>query len=586
MGRSQLRKSSPVYLSSPPTEPSPSASVIDDWDTETAMGTSRPASLALPRSNSPFINPPSLAEILSDTAREPWTLSAFMAFLSQNHCLETLEFILDAQRYKAAHIQRSQGQHTFVPYNELYALWQKIMEAYIIPCAPREVNLPAPVRDRLLSLAYSTSEPADPSELDEAVKIVRELMNDSVLVPFLESAVPTTVEARAEEGVTETHHLRARHRKSREVVATDDHSTSPRTSLLPLFGKGHRAGIASANRSHSSSIESGEIDLTDDSHSPASTPGAEPMTPPTSPPTNEFTFGGSPNKTLQRTIAGHGWKKMGEKLGLSRKSKSIRRSNQQQHPPTSSHPALPSASAAIRTSKSATFPDSVNVLKNAWEDPHPGSKLVIPRRASNSEKDLHLHTTSGNAVDGVAAKARCATNTKRDGRLRARTISSKNLKIPVQVPEEPMPKGVSLKASQRSMPVMGSSPYLDTDVDTDVPGRMDSMKIDSTIVETTRHEHVHPNSPHQPCFTDFSNLLGLSRSDDDDDASVTIVDSDGPQRTPSMEDLYGWEAELDRKMQCGINASPVCDFNHCHFRQVTTKRSLLHRVLSASGRKS
>merc|ERR1711981_243248 len=71
------------------------------------------------------------------------------------------------------------------------SLWQKLLEAYIIPNGPREVNIPANVRDSLIALAY-TDVPPEPSVLDVAVQKVYELMEESVLVPFLNSFYPQT----------------------------------------------------------------------------------------------------------------------------------------------------------------------------------------------------------------------------------------------------------------------------------------------------------------------------------------------------------------------------------------------------------
>ena len=68
-------------------------------------------------------------------------------------------------------------------------LWTKLLDAYIAPNAPREVNLPSNVRNRLMSLPH-TFTPPDPAELEPAVKIIYELMDESVLVPFLNSVVP------------------------------------------------------------------------------------------------------------------------------------------------------------------------------------------------------------------------------------------------------------------------------------------------------------------------------------------------------------------------------------------------------------
>ncbi|KAI2620132.1 regulator of G protein signaling superfamily [Hypomontagnella submonticulosa] len=332
MGKPRLRGSSPVYLNSSPSELSPPSSISEDWDQETAMDTSRPTSLAIPRTGSPFANPPSLTDILTNTAPPPWTLSSFMAYLSQNHCLETLEFILDADRYRATHHHIAQGRSRDGS-TQICSLWRKVIDAYIMPCAPREVNLPAHVRDRLLSLPCCRANPPDPSELDEAVQIVRELINDSVLVPFLESVIPTSIESQQDVEILDLRQGRSRLRIPRDITPGDESSQSPRASYLPLFITGHsnRAG----NRSTSASVDTVDFDLlTDDSSSPNSTSGAEPMTPPTTPPTSDFAYGHSPS-TLQRAISGNSWKKMGAKLGLTRKSKSIRRggSTSATHPP-------------------------------------------------------------------------------------------------------------------------------------------------------------------------------------------------------------------------------------------------------------
>ncbi|KAH6604982.1 regulator of g- signaling [Trichoderma cornu-damae] len=238
--------------------------------------------------------PPTLDEILLDTAPPPWTLGAFMAYLSQNHCMETLEFTLDSQRYASVYEQflseaAASSDHGT---ERICAWWEKLMQVYIIPCAPREVNIPAQVRDRLLRVPFGPN-PPHPSELDEAGRIIYELMNDSLLVPFLESVAAPAAE---------THH--------------DFHPGSPKPS---------------SDRTAASSGTDPEILTADsDGNSPSVT---EPMTPPTTPPTSEWTFNASPGG-FHRAVAAHnkGWKKVGAKLGFSRKGSSRRTT------PTSSGP--------------------------------------------------------------------------------------------------------------------------------------------------------------------------------------------------------------------------------------------------------
>lgn len=224
--------------------------------------------------------PPTLTEILLDVASPPWTLTAFMAYLSQNHCMETLEFTLDSQRYASFYDQLLAEDPPSSDSNDrVCAWWEKLMQVYIIPCAPREVNIPAHVRDNLLRVTCGPS-PPHPSELDEAGRIVYELMNDSLLLPFIQSVSPPHTESPA-----------------------DDHFRVPRYSA-------HRTSA-----SHGLDSEG----LTDDSDG-NSPPIMEPMTPPTTPPTSEWTFNTSPGG-FQRAVAAHskGWKKVGAKLGFSRK---------------------------------------------------------------------------------------------------------------------------------------------------------------------------------------------------------------------------------------------------------------------------
>jgi hypothetical protein len=249
-----------------------------------------------------------------------------MAYLSQNHCMETLEFILDAQRYRTAYEQWLHGTRGwFARGNEdTCSLWSKVIGAYIMPCAPREVNLPAPVRDRLLQLSCHNMSPPDPSELDEAVRIVHELMNDSVLVPFLESLAPTIVDSHPAGGLSEAKHSRSRLTMYKDSgKSTDDASHSPKNTFLPLLGIGRSSG----HRSTSTLTESADVDMVTDESSPSSNPAVEPMTPPTTPPTSDYTFSTSPT-TFQRAISGNRWKRVSAKLGLGKKNKLARRSKQ------------------------------------------------------------------------------------------------------------------------------------------------------------------------------------------------------------------------------------------------------------------
>ncbi|RSM14119.1 hypothetical protein CDV31_005581 [Fusarium ambrosium] len=310
MGMSRSRRQSPECLSPtlPPPSPQPSSAFEDFFDVDSAP--SRPMSEAFMSGTSTpngalGSRPPSLAEILLDVASPPWSLTAFMAYLSNNHCMESLEFTLDSQRYTAIYNEMitDNPNPTQENHDRVCALWEKLMQVYIIPCAPREVNIPARIRDELLSLPCGPA-PPHPSQLAETGRILYELMNDSLLVPFLQSVAPMQLDG-----------------------PSDEHTRGSRRSSNSNSRMG--APVRSMNSMHH--IESDSMTDDSDCNSP---PGMEPMTPPTTPPISEWGFTTSPGG-LQRAVAAHnkGWKKMGAKLGFNRKSSRTRST------PTSSHPA-------------------------------------------------------------------------------------------------------------------------------------------------------------------------------------------------------------------------------------------------------
>ncbi|KAI9806183.1 MAG: hypothetical protein M1825_006298 [Sarcosagium campestre] len=310
-----------------------------DADDEENMSTDgysppRPLSVAIP-DQLHYARRPTLAEVLSNTSPAPYTLTAFMAFLSQNHCLETLEFTMDASRYQKHYDQTTQsGPNGGEGQAYVMMLWQRLLAAYIVPNGPREVNLPGDIRDQLLSQPTDASPPS-PAALEPAVKIIYDLMDESAFVPFLNS-VPLYREAHSyplpwrgsdEETSSrasgEESNLRAKH--------TRRPSSPPRpmdllSSSLPSSGGSQQsrpsrtsnltAGLSRGMRTspHISSSSGGSGDnLTDDSGS-ASSPGREPMTPPNTPPTSDVS--GSPRSRGQDNT----WKKMTGKLGWKKRS--------------------------------------------------------------------------------------------------------------------------------------------------------------------------------------------------------------------------------------------------------------------------
>ncbi|KAL8886363.1 MAG: hypothetical protein Q9205_004093 [Flavoplaca limonia] len=326
-------KSPPAtYLTPPPEDLLVlSSGTISGWDADDEgtmsaedLNTSRPPSLD-DQPNGPYFPPrPTLADVLSNTSPPPWTLSAFTAYLSQNHCLENLEFTMDAERYRdryAVVVDQMNGKPMSAESKEcnyIRMLWKRLMDAYIVPDGPREINIPSVVRESLLSLANDSAPPA-PQELDAAAKIIYDLMEESVLVSFLNeiSVITNTTEIESHP----TNHARNGSSRIRRAVSSRERKPtrsrsrrrgSPSSSSLEVSSTSNdRQPMASTlissttkrsrAQSHLSS-DSGEVSLTNDSTS-ASSPSHEPMTPPNTPPSSDV--GGSP-----RNRGDHTWKKM------------------------------------------------------------------------------------------------------------------------------------------------------------------------------------------------------------------------------------------------------------------------------------
>ncbi|KAJ5084379.1 hypothetical protein NUU61_008958 [Penicillium alfredii] len=320
----------------PTTTPELSPTSSDsDSDEEMDSSGSRPVSLAV--SAGAFSLRPTLDEVLANVAPPPYTLSAFMAYLSQNHCLETLEFTLEAKRYRETYdsLVTQSGEPALAfdsPHSQhLRMLWQRLLTAYIFPGAPREINLASEVRDALLRHAHVTTPPA-PQTLDSAVKRIHDLMEESIFLPFLNShaASPSMAPLSgpplgpdesmnlSTTSLDETPMKRVRSRHTRR--------TSPQSSNkdLPATGAGrsnpslavHAVGKRTSGALLSTSGDSNSLTLTDES-SPQSSPTAEePMTPPTTPPASE------PHLPMPspRLRTENPWKKMGMKLGFKKRS--------------------------------------------------------------------------------------------------------------------------------------------------------------------------------------------------------------------------------------------------------------------------
>lgn len=350
----QKQPTPPLHLATPSPETSPrSSTTVSDWDADDEgtmsaedLVPSRPLSVAVPdveMATSDLYHIPSrptLADVLSNSAPHPWTLSAFTAYLSQNHCLENLEFTMDAERYRERYDEMLAQTARMLPGSDfeevryVRMLWQRLTDAYIVADGAREINIPSHVRDTLLSLPNHIT-PPEPDVLKPAVEIIYKLMEESVLVSFL-NEVPSSTGAPSygEQSEESKGNLKRRgsSKERRMKRSRSRRRASPQSSSHDIPYNLHtgsstrlpatsslNTGLSRGTRapSHLSS-GSGDTSLTDDSVSPSS-PSGEPMTPPTTPPSSDIGGGSSPRGRSDLT-----WKKM---LGWKKKSSSGMRDN-------------------------------------------------------------------------------------------------------------------------------------------------------------------------------------------------------------------------------------------------------------------
>ena len=321
----------------------------------------RPISLAVPRDHIATLSPggrPTLDDVLNNRAPQPYTLSAYMAFLSQQHCLETLAFTLDAKKYRekydtsSAHMAGMPLTYETDEGYELQQEWTRILDIYIKPGAPQEINIPSEERDDLLDWPYGVK-PPPPEALEPCVKRMHDLMSDSIFIPFCNSlkavSYAQTYTALSDFGGRDdsldpsrsTYDERASmqqrvpSRRRRSPSATSNSFDLPSRGSQPSHRHTQSSNLSSAinratsnrlstNISNSSNTSATEYALTDDSGSGDSPGPAEPRTPPTTPPTSDVApresrqaFSNSPPKT-GRSDSGS-WKKFGRQLGWGKK---------------------------------------------------------------------------------------------------------------------------------------------------------------------------------------------------------------------------------------------------------------------------
>lgn len=172
-----------IRTSSTASSPTSSLAEFDADDVKMAMSDVQPTPLtvSIPKNiPSPQCRKPNLSEILANAAPPPYSLSSFMAFLSQNHCLENLEFTMDASRYRK-HYSKMVNRHPGSPISPLsdecayvLMLWRRLIDAYIRESGPREVSRSHPKSSQSALLTGPGQPPSrSPRQPSKPVRLAR-----------------------------------------------------------------------------------------------------------------------------------------------------------------------------------------------------------------------------------------------------------------------------------------------------------------------------------------------------------------------------------------------------------------------------
>ncbi|KAK4949664.1 hypothetical protein LTR10_011505 [Elasticomyces elasticus] len=278
---------------------------------------------------------PTLEDVLNNKAPSPYTLAAYTAFLSQQHCLETLEFTTEAKRYAEKYDEVAAnlaGMPITVDTHEGWELiqdWTRIMDIYVKPGAPREINLPAEERDDLVDLPCEVRPPR-PEMLDAAVKrILKHLpyaQTYNAMSEYMHSELEPSRLTFDDRSML--HQIPSRPRRSPPNTSAvtfepsrspPQHRSSTHSSALSTGLSRQSGSRLSTHLSHSSAMSGMSESALTDSSGPDSPPGAEDpaITPPTTPPTSDlgmsgmghFTGTAAVHATKTHRSESGGWKK-------------------------------------------------------------------------------------------------------------------------------------------------------------------------------------------------------------------------------------------------------------------------------------
>ncbi|KAF9405475.1 hypothetical protein BGZ94_003517 [Podila epigama] len=154
--------------------------------------------------SSTSLNAPSLQQVLLNQGRGQYTLDNFASFLQAQFCYENLGFWLASRQYQlcaqSLHLSIQQSIPSFNlntntahylnesqanQFRELQRKMRAILETFVLPSSPHELNLSDAIRCRLLRVVAEGN--YHPQVLDQARESIMDLMKCSSYPMFLDT---------------------------------------------------------------------------------------------------------------------------------------------------------------------------------------------------------------------------------------------------------------------------------------------------------------------------------------------------------------------------------------------------------------
>lgn len=261
-------------------------------------------------------------------------------------------------------------------------------------------------------------------------------------------------------------------------------------------------------------------------------------------------------------------------------------------------PAAPAASESATTQPTDDVPPVTGAqlsrtVVRSWEEPHPGSPIRLDPGGVHSGSSRGGMTAKGY---GPYARGK-PSGARRRSRIRARSMVVKPLEIPsrVQEKEQHQPEIRSAPLPMSPLLTLGETLRMKSLASNNSAATILSPVADAAseagsgvTLRTSGEELLTTDpkaipSPALPTpsltFTDFSNFAGETvDANPPGFGALTVYDPESFGDAFPEQDMYGWDAELERKLQEGYQIET------CNVRPpLGLKRGFIQRVFSFGG---